>query len=137
MAFRALPVTSGSGSVSSHPGHGSHTHILGVYCHPLLRAQLRRHVVHPRHARFLEPFGRLAVTDPAAGTLPERCAMGTDSLRGADDRALLRRGSVLHGHRLPGQKAIEVALIALLLAEARTASSEPSRIASGTPTTRL
>jgi hypothetical protein len=33
-------------------------------------------------------------------------------------------------------KALEVALIALLLAEARTASSEPSRIASGTRTTR-
>ena len=33
-------------------------------------------------------------------------------------------------------KAIEVALIALLLTEARMASSEPSRIASGTRTTR-
>ena len=34
-------------------------------------------------------------------------------------------------------KAIEVALIVLLIADAYTASSEPSRIASGTPTTRL
>src|ERR671933_2051802 len=72
----------------AHLGHGTHSPVLGVHRPPLLRAKLRRHVVHPKRAGLPGASGGLAVADPAAVTLPEHCAMGSSSLRSTDDRAL-------------------------------------------------
>ena len=60
--------------------------------------------------------------------------MGPVRLRGADDRALVSHGCA-HSHIGYTDKAIEVALIVLLLADAYLARSEPSGETSGTRTT--
>src|SRR5918997_7016400 len=82
-------------NLCTYPGHGAYPPVPG--------ARHRQHAVRLERVGLPGASGGATAADPATGALPECCAMGSSSLHSADDRALLRHGSILLGHRLRRQ----------------------------------